>query len=238
MSLNPEISLLLASDTDPFLRLENGGTELYLIRHADALPGADEVVQGGYDDQSLSELGRRQSQALAERLRGIAIVAIYSSPTKRSRQTATYVGDALGLKVCIDENLREVGLRPNPHLLAQLEANERAIAVRAYLRDIEEVALRIGIWSHIPGCESSIELRTRLTRVVDQIASQHRGERVMIVTHAGAINAYIAAVLGLERDFFFPASNASISVLRVKGQRHLLISLNDVAHLQRDSVDR
>ncbi len=234
-----EYSSLIENDTDPFLHVEHGSTELYLVRHGDALPGADEVVDGGYDDQSLSELGRRQSLALAERMSQVMVTAIYSSPIKRARQTASVVGEALGLEVRVDEALREVDLQPiAPHLLVNLDAEGRARAVRDYLHNIESAALRIGIWSHIPGCESSATLRSRLTRVVDQIASQHSGERVAIVTHAGAINAYIAAALGLERDFFFPASNASISVLRVKGQQHLLIRLNDVAHLLREGVDR
>src|SRR5260370_30044369 len=152
VSVKPELPSLIASDTDPFLRLENGSTEIYVIRHADALPGADEVVDGGYDDQSLSELGRRQSLALAERMREISVAAIYSSPMKRAWQTASFIGDALGLKVCVDEELREVDLQPDPRLLSNLESEERATAVRAYLRDIESVALRIGIWSQIPGC--------------------------------------------------------------------------------------
>src|SRR5260370_23303734 len=89
VSVKPELSSLIESDTDPFLSLENGSTEIYLIRHADALPGADEVVDGGYDDQPLSELGRRQSLALAERLKEIPVAAIYSSPIKRAWQTSS-----------------------------------------------------------------------------------------------------------------------------------------------------
>lgn len=238
MSVKSEFSSLIENDTDPLLRLENGSTEIYLVRHGDALPGADEVVDGGYDDQSLSELGRRQSLALTARMRQVTVTAIYSSPIKRAWQTASFVGDALGLEVRVDEELREVDLQPiAPHHLVSLDAEGRAQAVRAYLHGIESLALRVGIWSQIPGSEPSAMLRTRLTRVVDRIASQHSGERVAIVTHAGAINAYIAAALGLERDFFFPASNASISVMRVKGQHHLLIRLNDVAHLLREGVD-
>lgn len=232
MSVEPELPALIESDADPFLSVENGSTEIYLIRHADALPGADEVVDGGYDDQPLSELGRRQSLALAERMNEVPIAAIYSSPIKRAWQTASFVGEALGLKVCVDQDLREVDLRPDPHLLAHLEPEERAVAVRAYLHDIEVAALRVGIWSQIPGCEPSTTLRTRLTSVVNRIAQQHVGKRIAIVTHSGAINAYIAASLGLERDFFFPTSNASISVMRVKGKQHLLIRLNDIGHLR------
>lgn len=238
MPVKSEFSSLDENDADPFLLVENGSTELYLIRHADALPGSDEVVDGVYDDQPLSELGRRQALALAARIKQITVSAIYSSPIKRARHTAFIVGEASGLEIVVDEALREVDLQPDPHLLADLDAEERARAVRTYLHEIESAALRVGIWSLIPGCEPSAAFRTRLTSVMDRIVRQQSGERVAIVTHTGVINAYIAAALGLERDFFFPASNTSISILRVKGQRHLLIRLNDVTHLLREGVER
>lgn len=239
MPVKSSFPSLVASKTDPFLRLESGSTEVYLIRHGDALPDADEIVDGSYDDQSLSDLGRRQVQALAGRMKEIPIAAIYSSPIKRARQTASFVGEALGLDVYINEDLREVGLKPDPHLLANLEPEERALAVRAYLHDIETAALQVGIWSRIPGCESSEALRRRLSSAVNRIAYEYAGKRIAIVTHAGAINAYIAASLGLDRDFFFPASNTSISIIRVKGEQRLLVKLNDTAHLSsEEGLDR
>ena len=233
MSIQP-LPSLVGDGTDPFLRLESGSTEIYLIRHGDALPGAGEVEAGSYDAQSLSELGRRQAQALAERMKGIPVAAIYSSPVKRARQTASFVGDALSLDVCIDDDLREVGLLQDPRLLEQLEAEERALAVRAYLQSVEIAALQVGIWSMIPGCESSEALRVRLSSVVHRIAERHAGKRIAIISHSGAINAFLAATLNLTRDFFFPASNASISIVRVRGEQHLLVKLNDTAHLGLD----
>ncbi|MDQ2831453.1 MAG: histidine phosphatase family protein, partial [Chloroflexota bacterium] len=86
--------------SDPFLSPKNGGTEILLIRHADALPDAAEVVlDGAYNSQALSELGRRQARALAERLRTTTLAAIYSSPIPRARQTAAPTAEALGLDV-------------------------------------------------------------------------------------------------------------------------------------------
>jgi broad specificity phosphatase PhoE len=75
-------------------------------------------------------------------------------------------------------------------------------------------------------------MRIRLTLTVHHIASQYVGKRVATMTHSGAINAYIAASPGLERDFS-PASNTSISGMCIKGKRHLLIELNDISHLSR-----
>ncbi|MGZ6392353.1 MAG: histidine phosphatase family protein, partial [Ktedonobacterales bacterium] len=74
----PVVPAAEAEIDDPFLSLKRGGTEVYLIRHADALPGADEVVGGGYDEQALSVLGRRQGQALGERMREVPLAVVYS----------------------------------------------------------------------------------------------------------------------------------------------------------------
>ena len=233
MFVKSELPFLAGNDTDPFLSLENGATEIYLIRHANALPDTNEVVDGGYDDQSLSELGRCQSKALAERMRKIPVAAIYSSPIKRTWQTATIIGDVLGLEVQANGELREVGLTPIPsHLLAGLGPKERADTISTYLHELEAVALQVGIWSQIAGCEPSPAVRHRITSAINHIASQYLGNRIAIVTHSGAINAYIADVLGLDRDFFFPTAYTSISVVRVKDQQRLLVRLNDVAHWQ------
>ena len=217
---------------DPFLSLKSGSTEIYLIRHADALPGAEEVSAGGYDDQALSELGRRQAEALAERLRQVSLAAVYSSPIGRAQQTAASVAAPHGLEVGVAPDLREVGLGPiGPEAAGTLTPEELAGMLRSRLREIAIIAVTTGRWSSIPGSEPSTALRSRLVAVLDRIATAHPGQRVAVVSHAGAINAYLAAVLGLEQDYFFPTANTSISVVRVNGSRRMLLSLNDIGHL-------
>ena len=48
--------------------------------------------------------------------------------------------------------------------------------------------------------------------------------------------AYFAAMLGITQDYFFLAANTSISVLRITGERRLLLALNDMAHLRRGNL--
>jgi broad specificity phosphatase PhoE len=59
---------------------------------------------------------------------------------------------------------------------------------------------------------------------------------VAIFSHGGAINAFFADLLGLDRDYFFPAANTSVSVARVQGERRLLMALNDISHLREAGV--
>ncbi|MFI5272082.1 MAG: histidine phosphatase family protein [Ktedonobacterales bacterium] len=221
------------AESDPFLGLKSGATEIYFIRHGDALPEAAEVINGDYDAQGLSALGRQQARALAARMRAVALVAVYSSPIGRARETAAAVADALDLPVVVDADLREVGIGPiGPPLAADMSPDEIARLLKAQLHEIAVVALTTGRWETIPGSEPSRDLRVRVRGVVERLAGAHPGQRIAIVSHGGMINAYIAAFLGLDRDYFFPAANTSVSVVRVRDNHAMLFALNDIAHLR------
>jgi broad specificity phosphatase PhoE len=225
-----------AAEPDTFLGLKAGSTEIYFVRHGDALPGQEEVTVGDYDAQALSELGRRQAQALATRMAFYKPTAVYSSPTGRAVQTAHATADALGLTVAIDDDLREVELGPIGGDLNTTDPAEVSKLLRLRLREIAHIAVSGGRWSAIPGSEPTEHLRARITGAVGRIHQRHPGERVAIFSHGGAINAFFADLLGLERDYFFPAANTSVSVARVQGQRRLLMALNDISHLREAGV--
>lgn len=225
-----------AAEPDTFLSLKAGSTEIYFVRHGDALPGQEEVTVGDYDAQALSELGRRQAQALAIRMTLYQPTAIYSSPTGRAVQTARATADALGLAVAIVDDLREVELGPIGGDLNTTDPAEVSKLLRLRLREIAHIAVSGGRWNAIPGSETTEHLRARITGAVGHIHQRHPGERVAIFSHGGAINAFFADLLGLDRDYFFPAANTSVSVARVQGQRRLLMALNDISHLREAGV--
>ena len=87
---------------DPFLMRRDGAAELFLIRHADAIPDADEIIPSGvYDDLPLSRVGREQALALAERLKLLSFNVAYSSPLRRCQETAAPLLEYLHLPLAI-----------------------------------------------------------------------------------------------------------------------------------------
>ncbi len=202
-------------------RVANGATELLLIRHGEAqsLP-TSEVAEPKDIDTPLTARGRQQASAVAERLRHRAIAALYSSGLRRADQTADALAEATGLTVVRDERLREVEI-----------AGIGPVA----MHDLAEIAIAHGGWSHLTGTESSHAIRERMLAAIDEIVSAHPGARVAIFSHAGAINAYVASLLRLHSDFFFPAGNTGITTIRARDERRLLVSLNDIAHLERNA---
>lgn len=220
---------------DPFLMRRDGAAELFLIRHADAIPEADEIIPSGvYDDLPLSRIGREQALALAERLKSWGFNAAYSSPLRRCQETAAPLLEYLRLPLAIVPGIKEIRLGnpfPLPVDASNLEELTRALQARQI--EIVRLAGGSGHWDAIPNSESSHAFRRRVVDAIDGIARQHQGERVLIFSHGGVINAYLAEVLGLEKDFFFPAANTSISVIRASAQQRVVYVVNDLAHLPR-----
>ena len=220
---------------DPFLIQRDSAAELFIVRHADAIPGADEIIPSGiYDDLPLSRIGREQAQALAERLSKLQFDAMYSSPLKRCLQTAAPLAERLGMTPTIVEGLKEIRLgniRPLPDDTQDLAALTRALQERQ--RDIVRVAGEAVHWDVIPDSEPSQAFRQRVVEAFDDIASRHIGQRIVVFAHGGVVNAYAAETLGLARDFFFPAANTSITVVRAAGKHRVLYILNDFGHVRR-----
>jgi probable phosphoglycerate mutase len=220
---------------DPFLLQREGAAELFIVRHADAIPGADEIIPSGiYDDLPLSRIGREQAHALAERLAKLHFDALYSSPLKRCLQTAEPLTERLGMTPTIVEGLKEIRLgniRPLPDDTQDLTALTQALQERQ--RDIVRLAGEAGNWDAIPDSEPSQAFRQRVVEAFDDIASRHIGQRVLAFAHGGVVNAYAAETLGLRRDFFFPAANTSITVVRASGKHRVLYILNDFGHVFR-----
>jgi probable phosphoglycerate mutase len=205
--------------------IANGAVEILLVRHAEAVPDPASPPDGTtYRDLPLNARGREQAQSLAKRLARTRVTTVYSSPLRRAAETAKAVATATRRAIAYDDRLREVEI-------GGLDEPMHPAEFGAHLDRLAELAIAHGGWSQMPGSEASESIRNRMRAAIDAIVAEHAGRRIVVVSHAGAINAYLADVIGLASDFFFPAANTSISVVRAAGAKRLLVTLNDVAHL-------
>src|SRR5947209_873829 len=156
---------------DPFLIRRDNAAELFIIRHGDAIPGADEIIPSGiYDDLPLSRVGREQAEALAERLSKMSFDVMYSSPLRRCLETAAPLAERLNLAPTIVEDLKEIRLgtiRPlptDPHDLATLTQ-----ALQERQNDIVRLAGAAGNWDVIEDSEPSKDFRRRVVKAIDHI---------------------------------------------------------------------
>ena len=82
-------------------------TEIYLIRHTQAQGNRYRMMQGSWDGE-ITELGRQQIEALAERFSTIQVDAVYSSDLSRAIRTAEAAARHGGLPIQTRTALREL----------------------------------------------------------------------------------------------------------------------------------
>ena len=89
-------------------------TRVYIVRHAEAEGNLYRRVHGWYDSL-ITDNGRRQIAALANRFQDIHVDAVYSSNLYRTMTTAGAVYKPKGLTLHTRPDLREISAEVYPH---------------------------------------------------------------------------------------------------------------------------
>ena len=167
--------------------------ELLLIRHA--LPVRIEDVEGPADPE-LSQAGLDQAGHLAEYLAFERVHAIYASPLRRAHQTARAVAERQGVEVVLADGIAEYDRD----------------AVRVHPGRADEGRGPPGLAGHPPGRRPPehghrpLRVPAGVVTAIEQIITDHPGQKAAAVCHGGVINAYLTHILGIEdpSGFFYP----------------------------------
>jgi probable phosphoglycerate mutase len=215
---------------DPAMLLGvDGVTEAVFVRHAQQERFGHFLDDAVADqrDPPLSELGQRQAQATARVLRGQAIDAICSSPSTRAIDTAAVIAAEVGLPVRVVPGIEEFGMfRDLPG-----DRSPREALGDVGLAGFQHRWARTHAWRAWPASEPVDEFLDRVITGIDGILGLHKGQRVVVVTHGGCINAYLGDVLGTRDDLFVNPAHGSISRLLAKRDRRVVSTLNELQHL-------
>jgi broad specificity phosphatase PhoE len=164
-------------------------TTLYLVRHGSTAWNESPRFRG-LADIELSETGLAQANNLAKCLKSRPITMVYSSPLRRAMQTAEAIALPRGLEVHAHCGLSSVDYGDWEGRTEQ-EAQQLAPDLYAtFLAAIETL--------RFPGGESMDELRNRASAALQEIASAHAGQHVVVVTHQVVTRVLICVVLGID----------------------------------------
>lgn len=195
------------------------GTPLVLIRHGETVAN----VEGrwhGRTDGPLTARGEAQASELAARYNGIA--RVFSSPLQRTRSTAKVFADRLGIPLEVADGLLEIdfgsweGLTTS-EIVEQFPQEWRQIFDEG--RDIPRGGTG----------ETFSEAGDRMATQLRRLADGHPAQRLALFTHAGAIWALVARIMGIEwsawRSIGLPG-NTSLTHVRFEGDTLVLMDYN------------
>lgn len=184
-------------------------TEILLIRHAQTTWNVEGRVQG-HTDVPLNETGHRMAAALADWLARDAVDAVYSSDLRRAWQTAEAVAGRHALTVTLDDRLRECRI------------------ATPYPTD-EFIVLPFGVERETEACVVG-----RMVECLGDIAARHQGQRVVVISHGGAIKRFLRQVLGeVPPPPAGQSTNTAIHHLLHDGDAWRALRLHGCAHLEK-----
>ena len=209
-------------------------TKLFLIRHGQSAGNAEGRF-GGHGPTPLSTLGKQQAEITAKALAKEHITAIYSSDLERALQTATPLGDLLGLQVNATEAFRErhVGVLEGL-TFDESKANHPEDYFALVNRNVHHV---------ITDGESYRHLLKRATNELWEILRTHKGGRIAVFSHTGAICFMTLHLMGaIRRDTrqtpWIVTSNCGIGRFEIRGRNNVrVLALNDTRHLLQPTGD-
>ena len=187
---------------------------IYTVQHTQSEHHVKGMV-GSWTDWSLTDLGQRQAERIAEKLKqeldGRAVV-LYTSDLKRAKQTADCIASRLGVVPMVRTELRERNLgrccgKSVQWLRENLECEEQTVDDRLFSDG-----------------ESRRDEWNRLEPFFDRVIAEE-AEHIIIVSHGDLLSVFNAMFLGLEVEslntceLFGLAGGVSQMMVRDDGKR-------------------
>jgi len=196
---------------------------ILLIRHA-VTDQTGERLYGRSDGVHLSEQGRADAEALAERLRKVPIHGLYVSPMERCRETAEPIARGRRVRPKVVRDLNEVDYGDwTGRSFAALRRTKMWRRVRSSPSS-----------ARFPGGESLLEVQQRVVRAIEEVAGRHRGGTAALVTHGDVVRLALAHFAGIHLDLFqrLEAFTASVTAIDVGDGMPRILRVNATGGLE------
>lgn len=209
-----------------------------VARHGRTAANGAGVLAGRTPGVHLDETGIQQVATAADRLAGLPLAAIVTSPLERCRETARAIrkaqaagGHAITLHT--DKHVAEVDY-------GQWQGRAiKDLAKEPLWRTVQQHPSR----AEFPGGEGLADMSSRMVAAVRRwdarIQDEHGPDAVwLLVSHGDPIKALIADALGMHLDAFqrIVVEPASLSVIRYTTDRPFVVTTNsragDLSHLK------
>lgn len=211
--------------------------QLYLIRHAqsqnNALPESQRV-----EDPGITEVGQQQARYLADRVAGLGLTKLFTSPFRRTLQTAGPIHQATALTPEVRSELHEMGGCYRGHTPENITG--RPGMSRAEIESefpgycVSPEIDGQGWWGSKPR-ESEALARRRAERLLQQSITEfgETDQRVAFIMHA---DIKLLLLQQFHFEWLDVPYNTSVSAIRITPTECVLEDYNCTRHLPADLV--
>jgi broad specificity phosphatase PhoE len=202
--------------------MESPRALLTIVRHGQTSANIDGVWHGS-TNTPLTDHGHRQAAAVGAHIEANhrEVSHVYASPLDRAHHTAHAIAGPLGLTPTLDAELVEYDL-----------GEWEGLSFKTLFEDKK-------LFDHMRrdpdfnpyGGESPRQVGNRLAGALRRIADRHRGDRVVVVTHGGALSIAFGVILDNDySQWSRMMKNCAISELVFEPTPEL-VSFNRTDHL-------
>ncbi len=201
----------------------DGFTQLILIRHAETASNAERRLMG-QQDSPVTPYGYAQIRAVAERMSHVETAAVHTSDLGRCITTARSIAHGSDVRWIPDPRLRE-------RHAGTFQGQLRARIEKSHPHLFKE-------WltcpdAAFPSGETARQVAKRAVPCLQEIAEEHLGQTVVVVTHGGLLRTLLWSLCGMPFATAQRAhtENTGCSVLFYRESEWSLHSWNDACHV-------
>jgi len=200
-------------------------TQFILVRHGQTEWNVGNRFRGRAD-LLLDETGLRQALAAARYLKDWPVAAVYSSPLKRTLETAAIIARHLSLPVTSLEGLVDIDFGAWQGLSPDEAAKQDPGLYGLWLGSPQKV--------RFPGGESLEDVRHRVLGAVESLAADHRDQIVVLVSHMVVCKVLMCAMLGLGDASFWQVRQdvCALNSFQIIDGIPSVSVVNDTCHLR------
>ena len=205
-------------------------TSVYLVRHGQT-EWNRELRFRGRADIPLNENGHKQASAIADTLKDKGINAIYTSPLRRSIETARPAAAVLHLDITTVQGFIDISY-------GEWEGLAYEEVRRRYAKLYREWEERPHLVK-FPKGESLDDVSRRSFSAFTEIVEKNSGKSILIIPHRVVNKVLLCALLGLSNSHFWSIhqDTGCINVIEYSNRRFVLVRMNDTCHLRGISME-
>jgi phosphoserine phosphatase len=223
-------------------------TRVILVRHGQSTYNAEKRYQGCCDESLLTSQGIEMATQTGVLLKENEIQAVYSSPLKRTQQSAIAILNQLesDLELNCHDSLKEIAMPAWEGLTFKYVRQHLAEDYQCWKERPHEFQMQVATDESMESgsvatltqsyCFPVLELYTQAQQFWKGVLPRHLDQTILIVSHGGTIRALIGTAIGMGCESFhtLQQSNCGVSVLEFPQGLHqpaTLKAMNVTQHL-------